>query len=243
MWKGDAPMGLMSRMTTVFKSKVSKVLDQVEDPRETLEYSYKRQLEMLQQVKRGLADVVTSKKRLELQAAQLKDQVGKLEDQARRSLQANREDLATLALQRKQAAEEQLAGLDQQVAELEKEQEKLSLAESRLSAKVESFRTQKEVIKAQYSAAEASVKIGEAATGLGEEMADVGMAIERAKDKTEGMKARAAAIDELVSQGALEDPLGGPGGGDEIERQLGQISSSQKVKADLERLKKEVAGK
>lgn len=234
-------MGLMSRMTTIFKSKVSKYLDRVEDPRETLEYSYSRQTEMLAQVKRGLADVVTSKKRLEFQAAQLKERADQLEAQAKEALAAGREDLARLALERRQAALDQVAGLDGQIAELEKEQEKLSLAEARLAAKVEAFRTQKEVIKAQYSAAEASVKIGEAATGLSEELADIGLAMQRAKDKTESMKARAAAIDELVAQGALADPLASPGD-DDIGRELRKMKGDKEVAAELERLKKEVAG-
>ena len=57
--------GLMSRASMVVKSKFSKLLDHAENPAETLDYSYERQLELLQNVKRGIADVVTAKKRLE----------------------------------------------------------------------------------------------------------------------------------------------------------------------------------
>src|SRR5207249_1798946 len=88
---------------------------------------------------------------------------------------------------------------------LEAQRQKLIEGERTLQTKVEAFRTQKEVIKAQYSAAEAQVRIGEAASGIGEHMADVGMSIQRAKDKTEQMQARANAIDELTTSGALED--------------------------------------
>ena len=49
------------------------------------------------------------------------------------------------------------------------------------------------------------MRIGEAATGIGEQMADTGLAIQRAQDKTEQMQARAAAIDELIESGTLED--------------------------------------
>jgi phage shock protein A len=179
--------GLMSRFTTIFKAKTSKMLDKAENPNETLDYSYQRQLEALQKVKRGVADVVTSKKRLQLQAAKLEDSVVKLDSQARQAMAAGREDLARTALERKALIQGQLQGLDQQVAQLEQQQQSLVEAERRLTTKVESFRTQKEVIKAQYSAAEAQVRIGEATTGLGEEMSDVGLAIERACDKTEQM--------------------------------------------------------
>src|SRR5439155_23323047 len=166
--------------------------------------SYKKQLELIQNVKRGDANVVTAKKRLELQTAQLEQSVYKLDGQARQALQAGREDLAREALQRKTVAQEQLQGLDQQIQGLQAQQEKLIASEKQLSTRVEAFRSQKEVIKAQYSAAEAQVRIGEAATGIGEQMADTGLAIQRAKDKTAQMQARAGAIDELTTSGALE---------------------------------------
>ncbi len=193
--------GLISRTSNVVKAWISKLLDRAEDPSVTLDYSYEKQLEMLQNVKRGVADVVTAKKRLELQTQKLEQELPKLDDQARKALAAGREDLARAALERKAFAQQQLQGLDQQISGLETQQEKLLANEKRLSAKVEAFRSQKEVIKAQYSAAEAQVRIGEAATGIGEEMADTGLAIQRAQDKTEQMQARAAAVDELVEIG------------------------------------------
>src|ERR687888_521624 len=229
--------GLMSRASMVVKAKFSKLLDRAENPAETLDYSYERQLELLQNVKRGIADVVTAKKRLELQETQLQQSVVKLETQARQALAANREDLARQALERKSGLQQQLQGLDQQAQQLEQQQEKLVASEKALSAKVEAFRTQKETIKAQYSAAEAQVRIGEAATGIGEEMADTGLAIERARDKTDQMQARAAAVDELVAAGTLEDYTSS---GTELDRELAQISASQQVDADLARLKGEL---
>ena len=176
--------GLWSRFMLIFKAKASKALDRAENPNETLDYSYEKQLEQLQKVKRGIADVTTAKKRLELQYTSMQQQVDKLDGQARDALKANREDLAREALTRKAAVQAQLQDIMTQGQQLEAQQEKLIEGERTLQAKVESFRTQKEVIKAQYSAAEAQVRISEAATGIGEEMADVGLAIERAKDKT-----------------------------------------------------------
>jgi phage shock protein A len=230
-------MGLMGRFTTIVKAKASKALDKAEDPRETLDYSYEKQLELLQKVRRGVADVATSKKRLELQAAKLEQSVEKLDGQARQALGANREDLARVALERKKGVQLQLQSIDEQRATLQAEQDKLVLAEQRLTAKVESFRTRKETIKAQYTAAEAQTKIGEAFSGVSEEMADVGMAIERAESKTETMRARAGAIDELLESGALTDVTDGR---DAIDRELDQLSVSSGVDAELERLRGEI---
>jgi phage shock protein A len=229
--------GLMSRTSNVVKAWVSKLLDRAEDPSVTLDYSYEKQLEMLQNVKKGVADVVTAKKRLELQTQKLEQELPKLEEQARKALAAGREDLARAALERKAFAQQQLQGLDQQIAGLEAQQEKLIASEKRLSTKVESFRSQKEVIKAQYSAAEAQVRIGEAATGIGEEMADTGLAIQRAQDRTEQMQARAAAVDELVEAGTLEDFTTG---GTALDRELAQLETSSQVDSELARLKGEL---
>jgi phage shock protein A len=221
----------------VIKAKFSKLLDRAEDPGETLDYSYERQLQLLQNVKRGVADVVTAKKRLQLQSDKLEKSLVKLDTQARQALAAGREDLARTALERKAAAQAQLQDLDTQLQALEEQQQKLVASERQLSAKVEAFRTQKETIKAQYSAAEAQVRIGEAATGIGEQMADTGLAIQRAKDKTEAMQARAGAIDELVESGALEDFTSDQS---QLDRELAQIASQSQVDSELEKMKAEL---
>ncbi|MDP9293895.1 MAG: PspA/IM30 family protein [Actinomycetota bacterium] len=232
--------GVSGRMSTVIKAKISKLLDRAEDPGETLEYSYQRQMELLQNVKKGIADVVTSKKRLQLQASKLEQQVVKLDTQARQALAAGKEDLARTALERKQFAQQELQSLDQQVAELESQQAQLIDKEQTLRGKIDQFRTKKEVIKAQYSAAEASVKISEAATGVGEEMADVGLAMQRAVDKTENMRARAGAMEELEASGAFDDNLTLSSGQDDIDRQLHELTSQSAVDDDLAKLKAEL---
>jgi phage shock protein A len=182
--------------------------------------------------------VTTSKKRLQLQTQQLEQSLVKLETQARQALGAGREDLARQALERKSGIQQQLQGLDEQVKGLDAQQQKLVSSEQQLQAKIEAFRSQKEVIKAQYSAAEAQVRIGEAATGIGEQMADTGLAIQRAKDKTEQMQARAGAIEELVESGALEDFTSD--GQSQLDRELAQISSQSQVDDELAKMKAEL---
>ncbi len=229
--------GLLSRTSNVVKAWISNLLGRAEDPNVTLDYSYEQQRETLQRVKKGVADVVTAKKRLELQTRRLESDVVKLEQQARQALAAGREDLARTALERKALAQQQLQDLDRQIQGLEQQQDKLVESERRLAAKVEAFRSHKEVVKAQYSAAEAQVRIGEAATGIGEEMADAGLALERARDRTEQMTARAAAVEELVEVGTLEELT--PGQSD-LDRELAQIGAGNQVEADLARLRGEL---
>ncbi len=229
--------GLMARTMVILKAKFSKLLDRAENPSETLDYSYEEQLRQLQNVKRGIADVTTAKKRLEMQYTSMQQQVDKLDGQARQALQQNREDLAREALTRKAAVQGQLSSIMEQGQQLEAQQQKLVEGEKTLSAKVESFRTQKEVIKAQYSAAEAQVRIGEAASGIGDHMADVGLAVERAKDKTQQLQARANAIEELTAAGSLDDFTST---GDDIDRELTKVAQSGQVDDELAKMKAEL---
>lgn len=231
-------MGLWQRFTLIFKSKASRVLDSAEDPRETLDYSYEKQLELLQKVRRGVADVATSRKRLELQIQGLDKQGAKLQDQARAALAAGREDLAREALTRRSGLQQQIADMQEQLASLQEQEEKLSAAAQQLQARVEAFRTKKETIKATYSAAEAQTRINEALTGISEEFGDVGQAIQRAEDRTAQMTARASAIDELVSTGVLEDKTGM--GKDSITAELERMASDQEVEAQIAAMKKEL---
>jgi len=228
-------MTISGRLAMLFKAKASKVLDRAEDPRETLDYSYEKQLELLQQVRRGVADVATSRKRLELQAQQLGLSSDKLQQQAAQAVSGGREDLAREALTRRSAAQEQLADLGRQHVALQAQEDKLIASAQRLQAKVEAFRTRKETIKATYTAAEAETKMGEAFSGISEEMADVGLAMQRAEDKTAQLQARAGAIDELLASGALED-ASGPAQ-DPIQSELDRMSSHSDVELEMAKLK------
>src|ERR671929_1439588 len=232
--------GLGGRFSTVVKAKISKLLDRAEDPAETLDYGYQKQVELLQNVKKGIADVVTAKKRLQMQSQKLEQSVVKLDTQARQALAAGNEDLARTALERKNVAQTELQSLEQQVAELEAQQQKLTDSEAKLRQKIDAFRTKKEVIKAQYSAAEAQVRISEAATGVGEQMADVGLAMQRAVDKTENMKARADAVAELEQAGTFDDLTALGSGEDDIDKQLKQLSTQSVVDDELAKMKAEL---
>ena len=232
--------GIFERIALMIKTKAHNTLDKYEDPRETLAYSYERQLELLRKVRRGVADVATSRKRVEIQAQAMSAEVEKYTVTAQRALQSNREDLAREALTRKAALSQQLQDLQTQHSTLQAEEEKLVRASTRLQAKVDAFRTRKETIKATYSAAEAQTRINEAFTGISEEMSDVGMAIQRAEDKTMQLQARASAVDELLATGALEDPTGAVQ--DDLTRELDALAAGSSVESELAAMKAQLSG-
>jgi phage shock protein A len=234
-------MGFFSRLANIFRMRANAALDQAEDPGQVMDYSYSKQLEQLQQLRRSVADVVTNEKRLELQQSQLIERITKLDQQAMQALQANREDLARMALQRKETLLVQINSYEQQMAQLKAQEEKLINMERTISARVEAFRTQKEMVKAQYNAAQAQVKINETVTGISAEMSEMNMAMQRAQDKVLSMQARANAMETLIDQGALgEQGMLGQGSGDTLDRELQSIASEQNIEAQLQAMKQQL---
>ena len=195
-------MGLLERFTSIFKAKAHNIAEKFEDAEELLNYSFEKQHELINKLRQDITQVVTSKKRLEMQRAKLAVNIATLEDQARRSLKSNREDLAKLALERKNIITIQINNLDKQIEGIQRDQEKLEDAERRLTTKIDEFKTRKEMIKAEYSASEAQVKIKENLSGISEEMGDIGMILNRVEEKTDRMKAKAEALDEMMESGS-----------------------------------------
>ena len=222
-------MTFTSRLRAIFRSKTSQALDRLEDPREALDDSYDQQVAMLQQVRRGLAEVATAKKRIELQGQEMGARHRRLAEQADQALTQGREDLARTALERRALLENQVASIRDQYTVLQQQQQRLQDNERRLAERVNAFRTEKESIKASYAASVAQVKANEAAAGIGSQMTDVGVNLDRAKDRVAQMQARAAATDELLSNGSLSDLTAAPDS--DLERQL----SSGAIQADVER--------
>jgi phage shock protein A len=228
---------------SIFGAKVNTALDRMENPAETLDYSYEKQLSLLKDVRRGLAEIATSKQRLKMQADKLEQQDAKLQDQAQQALVQGREDLARLALERKQALQPQIESLRGQVVSLDEQQAKLSDASQKLQSRIEMFRTTKEATKAQYTAAQAQVKINESFTGLSREMNDIGASLQRSQDRIAQMQARAGALDELIDSGALTDYSAQLTGEDDIDRQLRLSGSTggSEIDAQLAAMKQQLA--
>lgn len=225
-------MGVWSRMLLFLKVKTSAALDRVEDPIQVVEYALEQQQAVLRKVRLGLVEVTTSRCQLEQQAEKQRAKVPQMEDQARRALLAGREDLARIALERKQTALAEMERMGGQLAEVSEQERRLSASERQLTARVEEFRTRREVIIAAYNAAEAQLRVNEALSGVSGELAELSMAVGRAEEKTERMRARASAIDALISTGDLP-----AAGGDLVERELRRIAATQAIDDDMAALK------
>lgn len=232
-------MGFWRRLMALFRTKSNQLLERAEDPRESLDEAYRRQLELLGRVRRGLVDVATARKRIELEGSELVGARGRLEEQARQALAANREDLARQALERRAALDSHLVDLRAQHDKLTNDESRLVESASRFQSKVDAFRLRKETLKATYTAADAQVRVRESLSGVSEEMNDLGQAVARAQDRTAQLQARSSAIDDLLDSGALDD-LDQPT--DRIQAELDKVAIGATVDGEVARLRGELTG-
>jgi len=231
-------VSLLPRLVSSIRSLTRALLAPAEDPRQRRASPLEREVELLARVKRGIVQIQASKRRLELQAQQMRGKLAEWEDLARHHLLAGRDDLARQALRSFQTILRECQALDQQIAGLEREEKVLTGGQQRLAAKMEALRSRQEATSARYAASEAQLLIGEALSGLSGELGDLSLSLERAEQKTEEMQSRAAAIDELVESGTLDD-LSRPTS-DAVQRELDKLGAAQLIEKKLEAMKREL---
>jgi phage shock protein A len=235
--KEQIDMSLFQRAHDIVAAKANKALDSAENPNEMLDLSYEQMLDQITKVRQALVTIAASRKRIELQEAQLQHSVDHLQDQAKAALAQGREDLAREALSRKAAAQAQIDGMEPQHQQLTEEEQKMEQTLQALQQRVNNFRTQKETLKAQYTAAAATSSVNESVAGISTTLGDSGEALQRAQDKIATMQARAGALDELLQSGVLED-VGGDT--DDIQKELDEAGTASDVDHELAAMKAQI---
>ena len=228
---------LLQRFKAIFQAKANQAAEQMEDPRASLDYSLTRLEQNRRELARSLVEVSAALRRLENQRNQLASGQGRYEEQAAAAIKVGRDDLARLALERKQEAQARQVELEINLNSLEHQEQNLKQSQLNLDRKIALFRSKKEELKAIYDSSQAQLRVNEALSGISEELADVGNTIERAEARIEAMQARADAIEGLVAEGVLTDRLEPEK--DDLDRQMERIGRSQAVEEELARLKVE----
>jgi phage shock protein A len=232
-------MSILGRVADLFQAKTNKLLNSLEDPNDTLDLSYEKMLTGLQETKRHLADVVAQQKSLERQIKSADTEIAGAEADARLAVQANRDDLARAALVHRQRAVDNRAVLQSAWDAIKPQVDKLADYQQQLEDRIERFRTQKDTMKASYAAAQAQVKVTQSITGVGQRLGGVGDALQRAEDKMVGMRDKADAMDSLMQDGMLNDPLDKRS---RTDKELADLRDAHVVDAQLEQLKAQIAG-
>jgi phage shock protein A len=210
--------------------------EKIEDPTYVLDRAFSQQMQALDETRRGRLELETIGARLEIEARQLRDGVGACEEQARRALQAGRDDLARISLTRREELDEQLARTDAERARLDQERHALQRQETELAGAVQAFRSRKEVLKAQYGASRARLRVGEALTGYSRSVTTVGDDVRRFEDKLLTIQARTRAL-ETVAIGPAMGSVMAPA---YVERELSIVSVPPRIEEQLDRMRGEL---
>ena len=230
-------MSILGRIADLFQAKTNKLLNALEDPNDTLDLSYEKMLTGLQETKGHLADVVAQQISLERQIGNADKEIAGAEDDAATAVKAQRDDLARAALVHRRRAMDTRESLVQARDAIVPQVEKLAGYQRQLEERIEKFRTQKETMKATYAAAKAQVEVTQSLTGVGNQLGRVGSAYQRAEDKMLGMRDKADAMDGMIQQGLLNDPLDKR---DATTREIAKLRSEHAVEDDLEMLKRQL---
>jgi phage shock protein A len=230
---------VLDRFRAIFESTANSIADGLEDPHASLDYGLVRLEENRQKVLQSLVAVSTAREALLDQRSRISRDMEKYDRQAEASIQAGREDLARRVLERKQSALLQLDRLEGNLTSIDRQAEELKGSLVLLEQKINNFRYKKEELKSLYDSAQAQLRVREAITGIGNDLAGVGFTIRRVEERIRAMRARAEAIDILVADGFLQDPLDM----DDVDRQLVRIDRVQNVENELALLKAEVSQK
>lgn len=234
-------MSIWKRVVNMVRSYSGAARSDRKDLEATLDESYRSQLQLLQEVRRGVADVAISRKRVEIQISKLRRREADLDGDARRAVDAGDDEGAKRALTAKIAIEDAMADLVEQHAAIQADEAQLSDSAAQIQRKIESFRIRKDTLNARYTAAEARTKLHSAASGIAGEMGDVGDAMRETERRTQELEARANAVDELVAEGIIgdvtnNDPV------DSFDRRFDALSRDADVDRQLEALKKDASG-
>ena len=162
-------------------------------------------------------------------------EVAGLLGEARRLVEAGRDDAARVVLHRRQTALERLRLLDRQLARIVLEDHTLASAGDRLEGEVALHTARQGVTAARYDAAEARAKVTEALTDVSEEFSELVAELRDADERAEYMESRADALDELVEIGVLSSC-------NSMTVAAHEESYGDEVEAMLERMRGDVQG-
>jgi len=147
--------------------------------------------------------VVTARKRLELQARQLRPRVERLEEQANAALEQGGREAAADALTWRTALEAELAELDRQTGDLAAEEGRLRQVVSGLDLRVQQLRVRRDALLAGYEAARARAEVGQVLADVRTRDAELLQAVQDAEQRVARTRVMAEALQGRTARGAL----------------------------------------
>ena len=226
---------MLRRILNMLARLLRSLFASAPDPRES-EKARNGHEDLLARISAARRRIRTVQGQLEHGVASSRREVAGLLDEARRLVEAGRDDAARVVLHRRQTALERLRLLDSQLARIVLEDHALVSARDRLEGEMALRSARQGVSAARFDAAEARAKVTEALTDVSDEFSDLLAELWAADERAESMEARADALDELVDVGVLSSfstlprlPDGEPHS-EEVEAVIAQIRDEVRLK-------------
>jgi phage shock protein A len=198
-------MTLWSRLRRIFQQRANAALDRADDPIAAFELAYAAQIRAHEQAKRGIADVLTSEKRLEMEVRSLDANAARAFAAAGEAARLGDDAKARVHLEHEAFVLAQRDRLLNEVDDVRTQRKTLEATTEVLRRRLEAMRTERLALQARYATANATIRATEHVTGLSREMSDVARLIESAREASLGVQARAAALADIAgtATGAL----------------------------------------
>ncbi len=215
-------MGIFSRIADIFKSNVNDALDKAEDPEKMLKQMVLEMEESVNKATLAVANSIANEKGLERKLDKARKDSSEWEQKAMQALQANREDLAKAALEKKAIADRNVADLHPIYEQAKATSTKLRQQLDQLKSKLDEARSRQSTLIARSQAAKAQKQIAQSFSGVG---SDAFTKFDKFEGKIEKLEAEATAFEQLAGENTSLD--------DEFKK----LSSSSSVDGDLLALK------
>ncbi|WHE06276.1 PspA/IM30 family protein [Thermoanaerobacterium thermosaccharolyticum] len=233
-------MSLVKRISNIFKAKANDIVEKMEDPEDTLNYSLVEMRENLSKIKKSMLDVATLKKKLENELSDINIKISEYEKNAELALESGREDLAKASIQNKNDLIEKKTNLEAQIKSIEEQLKNIEKSKEQMEDNLIKLQSKKEELITMKKVSDAQVMIKETLTGIANDTTDLGERIKNAEEKIKEKYAKSQAIDYMVDEGMLDNILDDE---DNVEKELKEIEKQKRAEEEFEELKKRVAAK
>ena len=224
--------GILERFKTIMSSNINALLDKMEDPEKMID-QYLRDMEKdLGSVKAETVAVMAQESAAKRKVAECEDEIKKMENYAKKALQAGNEADARMFLEKKESIKIKLESLEKEKMIAVENSLKMREMHDKLTSDIQKLNAKRNEIKAKIKMAKSAQKINSmtSSTGISGKM-DSFNSIEEKVDRM---------LDEANASIELNSPKK-----DEVDDLMkkydsGESESSSAVDEELERLKKEM---
>jgi phage shock protein A len=195
-------MGIFNRITDIFKANVNDTLDKAEDPEKMLKQMVLEMEESVNKATLAVANAIANEKSLERKLAKAKTESADWHQKAVQALNANREDLAKAALQKKTLAEKNAVDLEPIYVQAKTTSDKMREQLNMLKNKLEEARSRQSTLIARSQAAKAQKQIAQSFSGVG---SDAFSKFDKYETKIEKLESEAEAFETLAGENTSLD--------------------------------------